>query len=153
MPGASRDGRRLTGYVTTDDGTNGRIHHQSLYDDDGVYYDHGMGGDVDVYEEEMDDDEGSVGSMLSIPDPNIDFDLVYALHTFAATVEGQASVVKGDALTLLDDSNSYWWLVKVLKTSEVGYIPAENIEVFHSSVSVYPERLVLYHLCGCLDAL
>ncbi|KAK6981226.1 heat shock protein [Favolaschia claudopus] len=28
----------------------------------------------------------------------------------------------------MDDSNSYWWLVRVLKTQEVGYIPAENIE-------------------------
>lgn len=49
-------------------------------------------------------------------------------HTFIATVEGQASVMKGDSLILLDDTNSYWWLVKVLKTEEVGYIPAENIE-------------------------
>ncbi|KAH9049575.1 hypothetical protein EDB87DRAFT_1762276 [Lactarius vividus] len=24
--------------------------------------------------------------------------------------------------------NSYWWLVRVLKTQEIGYIPAENIE-------------------------
>ncbi|ORE13213.1 hypothetical protein BCV71DRAFT_246471 [Rhizopus microsporus] len=31
-------------------------------------------------------------------------------------------------MTLLDDTNSYWWLVRALKTSEVGYIPAENIE-------------------------
>lgn len=76
-----------------------------------------------------DDDDDGMSSSPSIPDENIDFDLVYALHTFVATVEGQASVVKGDALTLLDDSNSYWWLVKVLKTTEVGYIPAENIEV------------------------
>lgn len=45
-----------------------------------------------------------------------------------ATVEGQASVVKGDSLVLLDDANSYWWLVRVLKTEDVGYIPAENIE-------------------------
>lgn len=49
-------------------------------------------------------------------------------HTFVATVEGQASVVKGDSLVLLDDANSYWWLVRVLKTEDVGYIPAENIE-------------------------
>ena len=49
-------------------------------------------------------------------------------HTFVATVEGQASVVKGDSLVLLDDTNSYWWLVNVLKTEDVGYIPAENIE-------------------------
>lgn len=45
-----------------------------------------------------------------------------------ATVEGQASVVKGDSLLLLDDANSYWWLVRVLKTEDVGYIPAENVE-------------------------
>ncbi|CEP10428.1 hypothetical protein [Parasitella parasitica] len=31
-------------------------------------------------------------------------------------------------MTLLDDSNSYWWLIRALKASEVGYIPAENIE-------------------------
>ena len=49
-------------------------------------------------------------------------------HSFLATVEGQASVVKGDSLVLLDDANSYWWLVRVLKTEDVGYIPAENIE-------------------------
>jgi hypothetical protein len=74
----------------------------------------------------MEEDDGS--SSLSIPNESIDFDLVYSLHSFAATVEGQANVVKGDSLFLMDDSNSYWWLVRVLKTQEVGYIPAENIE-------------------------
>jgi hypothetical protein len=74
------------------------------------------------------DEEDDRSSELSIPNESIDFDLVYALHSFAATVEGQANVVKGDSLFLMDDSNSYWWLVRVLKTQEVGYIPAENIE-------------------------
>lgn len=81
----------------------------------------------DENEEYLDeDDDGS--SSLSIPNESIDFDLVYAFHSFAATVDGQANVVKGDSLFLMDDSNSYWWLVRVLKTQEVGYIPAENIE-------------------------
>lgn len=78
------------------------------------------------------DDSGSFSDSLSsspsIPDEDIDFALVYALHVFLATVDGQASVVKGDKLLLLDDSNSYWWLVRVLKSQAVGYIPAENIE-------------------------
>jgi hypothetical protein len=30
---------------------------------------------------------------------------------------------------LLEDTNVYWWLVRVLKTGVIGYIPAENIEV------------------------
>lgn len=85
--------------------------------------------DEDEDEEEAEIEDGSdFTSSPSIPDENINFDLVYTLHTFEATVDGQASVKKGDALTLLDDSNSYWWLIRDLKTSEVGYIPAENIE-------------------------
>lgn len=51
----------------------------------------------------------------------IDFDFVYALHTFVATVEGQANATKGDNMVLLDDSNSYWWLVRVVKDSSIGW--------------------------------
>ncbi|THV05646.1 hypothetical protein K435DRAFT_961099 [Dendrothele bispora CBS 962.96] len=83
-----------------------------------------QGDQDDDFIDDMDDGSSS----LSIPNESIDFDLVYSLHSFAATVEGQANVVKGDSLFLMDDSNSYWWLVRVLKTQEVGYIPAENIE-------------------------
>ena len=79
-----------------------------------------------IEDEDQVDDDGS--SSLSIPSESIDFDLVYSIQRFVATVEGQANVDKGDSLFLMDDSNSYWWLVRVLKTQEVGYIPAENIE-------------------------
>lgn len=51
---------------------------------------------------------------------DIDFEFVYALHTFVATVEGQANAAKGDTMVLLDDSNSYWWLVRVVKDSSIG---------------------------------
>lgn len=74
---------------------------------------------------------------------DIDFEFVYALHTFVATVEGQATATKGDTMVLLDDSNSYWWLVRVVKDTSIGklpdlpnefvlmsigYLPAEHIE-------------------------
>jgi hypothetical protein len=45
---------------------------------------------------------------------------MYALHSFAATVEGQANATKGDMLVLLDDSNSYWWLVRIVRDHTVG---------------------------------
>ena len=64
-----------------------------------------------------------------------------------ATVEGQANATKGDTMVLLDDSNSYWWLVRVVKDGSIGmdkiarcligglftyfptgYLPAEHIE-------------------------
>lgn len=85
-----------------------------------------MYDEEDEYDLEYDEEE--LSSSPSIPDENINFDLVYALHTFMATVDGQATVQKGDHLVLLDDSNSYWWLVRVMSSQEVGYIPAENIE-------------------------
>jgi hypothetical protein len=57
---------------------------------------------------------------------DIDFEFVYALHTFVATVEGQANATKGDTMVLLDDSNSYWWLVRVVKDSSIGMCCAER---------------------------
>lgn len=117
----------LRDQIVSDDPSNPHsMHSDNSYPSDeehSVLEDDSDGEDRDDY---MDDDDGS--SSLSIPNESIDFDLVYALHSFAATVEGQANVVKGDSLVLMDDSNSYWWLVRVLKTQEVGYIPAENIE-------------------------
>ena len=61
-------------------------------------------------------------------DDDIDFEFVYALHNFIATVRNQVSVVKGETMVLLDDSNSYWWLVRLVKDGTLGYLPAEYIE-------------------------
>ncbi|KAI0402915.1 hypothetical protein F4802DRAFT_331520 [Xylaria palmicola] len=93
--------------------------------------------DDDEIEEEEDDfsfiddcrfiDSGWGGECLQDAE-DIDFEFVYALHTFVATVEGQANATKGDTMVLLDDSNSYWWLVRVVKDSSIGYLPAEHIE-------------------------
>ena len=51
---------------------------------------------------------------------DIDFEMVYALHHFNATVEGQANAAKGEHMVLLDDSNSYWWLVRIVRDSSIG---------------------------------
>ncbi|EKG16800.1 hypothetical protein MPH_06003 [Macrophomina phaseolina MS6] len=87
-------------------------------------------GDMaDSETEDLDDDMlDKISSSPSIDDEDIDFEFVYALHTFVATVEGQANATKGDTMVLLDDSNSYWWLVRVVKDSSIGYLPAEHIE-------------------------
>ncbi|CAG8617969.1 6460_t:CDS:2 [Cetraspora pellucida] len=76
------------------------------------------------------EEDSDVSSLLSpITDEDIEPGLVYALRTFTETVEGRAKVEKGDSLILLDDSNNYWWLVKILKNGDVGYMPAEDIEM------------------------
>jgi len=55
---------------------------------------------------------------------DIDFEMVYALHTFTATVKGQANATKGEHMVLLDDSNSYWWLVRIVRDASIGKRPA-----------------------------
>lgn len=100
--------------------------------------------DVSYYQDSRFTDSGWGGECLRETE-DIDFKFVYALHTFFATVEGQANATKGDTMVLLDDSNSYWWLVRVVKDSSIGraiyeygsisyadevagYLPAEHIE-------------------------
>ncbi|ETN45076.1 uncharacterized protein HMPREF1541_09952 [Cyphellophora europaea CBS 101466] len=116
---------------------------EGFYDDDDDDDDDWMDEDVNMpdYQPSSDDepdeftfttdarflDSGWGGECLrEIED--IDFEFVYALHTFVATVEGQANATKGDTMVLLDDSNSYWWLVRVVKDGSIGYLPAEHIE-------------------------
>ncbi|KAI7822515.1 hypothetical protein BC939DRAFT_453515, partial [Gamsiella multidivaricata] len=99
------------------------------HDDDDDDFDDDEDGEEDQIDEEMMDEDDEEGSeAMSLTEEDINFDLVYAFHTFVATQEGQASVVRNDSLMLLEDTNVYWWLVRVLKTGVIGYIPAENIE-------------------------
>jgi hypothetical protein len=77
----------------------------------------------------QDDNESDSGlSTPETPDADINFDYVYALYRFEATLEGQVTVQRDQPLYLLDDSNSYWWLVRPIDNEQYGYIPAENIE-------------------------
>ncbi|ORZ24710.1 hypothetical protein BCR42DRAFT_403498 [Absidia repens] len=79
-------------------------------------------------QEESSDDASCLSSITTFDEETTNDHTVYALHVFIATVEGQISVMRGDKLILLDDTNAYWWLVKIMKTSDIGYIPAENVE-------------------------
>lgn len=99
-------------------------------DEDENEYDHEDGDLADGESDDMMDDDmmDKISSSPSIDDEDIDFEFVYALHNFVATVDGQANAAKGDTMVLLDDSNSYWWLVRVVKDGSIGYLPAEHIE-------------------------
>lgn len=112
------------------DGMDVYQQHQHQQDSLAVAQNGGMADDDDIEEDgDLDDDMmDRISSSPSIEDEDIDFEFVYALHTFVATVEGQANATKGDTMVLLDDSNSYWWLVRVVKDSSIGYLPAEHIE-------------------------
>jgi hypothetical protein len=118
--------------TSSDSAYNGLTSHHEEEDDE--EFDDGEFDDLTIpYEGSSEDDDGGFFSDI---DPrfidygwdaeclqhteDIDFEFVYALHTFVATVEGQANATKGDTMVLLDDSNSYWWLVRVVKDSSIG---------------------------------
>lgn len=93
----------------------------STLKDPGLQNKHNNDDDMDIslYSDERFVDSGWGGECLRETE-DIDFDFVYALHTFVATVEGQANAGKGDTMVLLDDSNSYWWLVRIVKDNSIG---------------------------------
>ncbi|EAW07654.1 putative SH3 domain protein [Aspergillus clavatus NRRL 1] len=124
------------------DQLNGNHYHEGMDIHDGLegiddglgHHNRGAGSEEgDLADEESDDmlDDDlmdKISSSPSIDDEDIDFEFVYALHNFVATVDGQANAAKGDTMVLLDDSNSYWWLVRIVKDGSIGYLPAEHIE-------------------------
>ncbi|KAJ3130231.1 hypothetical protein HK100_008154, partial [Physocladia obscura] len=75
---------------------------------------------TEIFNNNNDNDDGD--------EENEENENVYAVSTFVATVAGQATVLAGDVLQLLDDSNAYWWLVRCVQRNEWGYIPAINVE-------------------------
>ncbi|PLN84339.1 hypothetical protein BDW42DRAFT_45327 [Aspergillus taichungensis] len=118
--GASMNGDGIDMYDDEDD-LDGDLGHGHDGDDGDI----GDGESDDMLDDEFMD---KISSSPSIDDEDIDFEFVYALHNFVATVDGQANASKGDTMVLLDDSNSYWWLVRIVKDGSIGYLPAEHIE-------------------------
>ncbi|KAL4917561.1 hypothetical protein BDW62DRAFT_82844 [Aspergillus aurantiobrunneus] len=112
-------------YDDTDDIQIGLGVHRGENDIGDAEEDHSDGEDDDLLDDELMD---KISSSPSIDDDDINFEFVYALHNFVATVDGQANASKGDNMVLLDDSNSYWWLVRIVKDGSIGYLPAEHIE-------------------------
>jgi len=67
----------------------------------------------------------------------------YAVCTYDAPSEEQLSIINGEAIQLIDDSDNEWWYAKCPRTEQVGYIPALFIEVRSaraSACTAWPRR-------------
>lgn len=60
---------------------------------------------------------------------------VFALRPFHATLAGHVDAETGDELVLINDTHWYWWLVRVQRTTCIGYIPAEFVELPNERVA------------------
>ena len=134
-------------------------------DDDGFGVDDDDDDDDDddhIYTFDLDNDTDGTDDVFFSDDPrfidygwgakclhvaeDIDFEFVYALRSFTATVEGQANASKGETMVLLDDTNSYWWLVRVVKDSSIGSslgLAFPTCGCWHPSVSLNPNTFRL----------
>lgn len=81
------------------------------------------------------DDNSSIASANSPTDPTPEKDkILYCSQTFVARLEGQVTVFEEEPVLLLDDSHPFWWLIRLVKTGEVGFIPGEITDVSNEHV-------------------
>lgn len=68
------------------------------------------------------------------PPKELDPEKLYALYAFNGPDPSHCQLRQDESCTLLNDQDSYWWLVKRSQDSKIGFAPAEILETF-------PERL------------
>lgn len=68
------------------------------------------------------------------PPQELDPDKLYALYAFNGPDPSHCQLKQDEACTLLNDQDSYWWLVRRYSDTKIGFAPAEILET-------HPERL------------
>ncbi|CEP60025.1 protein phosphatase regulator BUD14 LALA0_S01e01310g [Lachancea lanzarotensis] len=85
-------------------------------------------------DEDDDDDEMDQDFQPLAPPEEIDPGKLYALYPFQGPDPSHCQLYQDQACVLLNDQDSYWWLVKRCDDGKIGFAPAEILETF-------PERL------------
>lgn len=71
----------------------------------------------------------------SSPPKELDPNKLYALFDFNGPDPSHLELLKDDSVVLLNDSDSYWWLVKRIGDDKVGFAPAEILETYHERLA------------------
>lgn len=83
-------------------------------------------------EEECEDNSDDIHALN--PPTELDPEKLYALYAFTGPDPSHCQLKQDESCVLLNDQDSYWWLVKRSNDSKIGFAPAEILETF-------PERL------------
>lgn len=89
-----------------------------------------LGLDDELVESSSDSDDYQPLS----PPKELDPEKLYALYAFHGPDPSHCQLRQDESCTLLNDQDSYWWLVRRSYDSKIGFAPAEILETF-------PERL------------
>lgn len=85
--------------------------------------------------EDYDDSDDDGEEYQPLPPPQeLDPSKLYALYAFRGPDPSHCQLVQDQSCMLLNDQDSYWWLVKRCSDGKIGFAPAEILETF-------PERL------------
>lgn len=74
--------------------------------------------------------EGMLPSPPSSPPRELDPTKLYALYDFSGPDPSHLPLLKNDSVLLLNDSDSYWWLVRKVDNNRIGFAPAEILETY-----------------------
>lgn len=90
--------------------------------------------DIEDETDEEEEEEEEYGYGPQYPPKELDPEKLYALHDFFGQDPSHCQLEQDESCVLLNDQDSYWWLVKRLSDNKIGFAPAELLETF-------PERL------------
>jgi hypothetical protein len=80
---------------------------------------------------ESEDDFNDYVIEPALPPPKeLDPDKLYALYEFSGDDPSHCELERDDAVVLLNDQDSYWWLVRKEKNGMIGFAPAECLETY-----------------------
>lgn len=88
----------------------------------------------DEEEEDYDEAEDEEDYQPLPPPQELDPDKLYALYVFNGPDPSHCQLEQDEPCILLNDEDTYWWLVKRCRDNNIGFAPAEILETF-------PERL------------
>ncbi|CAI8499493.1 unnamed protein product [Pichia kudriavzevii] len=114
--------------------------------DVGYGYDGGNDEDEDDDDDDDDDDEekdlevddidfsrymqSNLPSPPTSPPRELDPAKLYALYDFSGPDPSHLALAKNDSVLLLNDTDSYWWLVRRTDDGRIGFAPAEILETY-----------------------
>ena len=74
--------------------------------------------------------QGMLPSPPSSPPKELDPTKLYALYDFSGPDPSHLPLLKNESVLLLNDSDSYWWLVRKVDNNRIGFAPAEILETY-----------------------
>ncbi|GAV29186.1 hypothetical protein PMKS-002668 [Pichia membranifaciens] len=113
-------------------------YYQNEYDDDNDEADEddiGSSNSLDSMEDITNDKltdyiQGMLPSPPSSPPKELDPTKLYALYDFSGPDPSHLPLLKNESVLLLNDSDSYWWLVRKVDNNRIGFAPAEILETY-----------------------